>query len=366
MYPLDIGFPNVSDEYRVKGNRYYPEKTYIIDKSKLIGLSPNDEFYKGWMDYNRKMALERINNIEQSKIRSLLPPYTQKNKSGAKGQVMIGVHQDDMQLIREKNKLSGSGLNLPDSDAGIGMNAGQEEKYRQKIIDTLRKNIQPSGPQEMQQIQQMQPIQQSPEVRGLMMNKEQDQKQEFDLLLASVMENIENGIINANVYNNLLKISSYLVSNIWKINNIDTFKELISVMNTLKLEILNLRSSYINNELGRHYSKENIQYATSVYDLINRLYEYILENINGIGKDEQQRKTLAKSSIRSLKSTIALKQERQARNQREQNPLPTDLGEIGEFPTPQQPEIGQYTENLYRTGTGKRRHKPKGRLANLY
>ncbi len=340
MNRQDIGFPDVANLYRTKKEAFYPSSVRLIPRNDIIPLGDENAFYKEWMDYNRKSLMDKLHNAEQSVKRNLEPRYPQLPKSGAKAQVLFGVHNDDYEMIREhtnKNKLSGGGLKLPTTNAGVGMNDIVREKERIKVIDRLRKSI------EGEAIEMV-----PPEAQDLSMSKETDEKLQFDLLVSSITEKILNGIVDGSVYRDLLEIAQYLIKNIWRFNDIDFFYNFENSLLELVSLIQSVIQGYEKNALDNFYSKQSLQYANPSLDLLMRLVEFVDLNRKGFGRDEKYRKALAKSSIKGFKQTIESASKM-----------------IPEEPIDEIPELEEVAPTV--EGAGKRR-KPivKGRLSRLY
>lgn len=370
MNRQDIGFPEVANLYRTKGTGLIYNKTYLLPRSDIIPLGEDNAFYKGWMNYNRNALVDKLYNAEQSLKRNLEPRYPQLLKSGNKAQVLFGVHNDDMQMIREhQNRMAGGGLQLTDSTAGLGMSKNSRERERQRVIDRLRKGFESEASME-----------QPPEAQDLTMSRDDDLKLQFDLNIASIGERVQAGIIDNSVYNSLLNVSSYLVNNIWKFNDKDYFVSIIKALEFLKNEVEAFDKSYRSNELGRLYSKRNIQLATASLRLLDRLIEYVENNIRGVGRDERVRKSLAKSTVKGFKELtdpLIMTQQKtikQARKNKDPDvvfpdiypdmpqdePLRTPMPQYAVYPS--QVEPPQPTE-----GSGRRRKRVVNkRLINLY
>jgi hypothetical protein len=296
MNRQDIGFPEVANLYRTKEKALYPTKTYLLPRSDIIPLGEDNAFYKGWMDYNRRALMDKIHNAQQSVKRNLEPRYPQLPKSGTKAQVFFGVHNDDMEMIREhsnKNKMSGGGLKFSDSTAGTDLNRVEREKQRIRIINRLRKDFEGEPT-----------IEQPPEAEDLSMGREADEKLQFDLLVSSITEKLLNGIVDGSVYRDLLQVAQYLIKNIWKFNDFDFFQNFEDSLNELTSIIFGVIQGYERNTLGNFYSRQSLQYAKPTVDLVARLLDYVQLNSTGIGRDEKYRKSLAKSSIKGFKQTI--------------------------------------------------------------
>ena len=361
MNLLDIGFPEVANLYRTKKEAFYPTKTYLLPRNDIIPLGEDNAFYKEWMDYNRNALMDKIHNAEQSVKRNLEPRYPQLPKSGNKAQVLFGVHNDDMEMIREhsnkvNNKLSGGGLKLTDSTAGLGMNKATREKERIRVIDRLRKAFQDEA---------VEP--QPAEARDLSMSKEDDEKLQFDLLISSITERLLNGIVDGSVYRDLLQVAQYLIKNIWKFNDFDFFQNFENSLLELTSIIYSVIQGYERNTLDNFYSKKSLQYANPSLDLIMRLVEFVQENSTGIGRDEKYRKSLAKSSVKGFRQTI----ESAVKNlPSEEDLLPPPLPEEGEMQMPDLEEApappAEEAQAPAPAGAGRRKYKPRSRLIKLY
>lgn len=352
MNRLDIGFPEVANLYRTKKEAFYPTKTYLLPRSDIIPLGEENAFYKEWMNYNRNALIDKIHNAEQSVKRNLEPRYPQLPKSGNKAQCLFGVHNDDMQMIREnqyQNKLSGGGLKLTDSTAGLGMNKVEREKERIRVINRLRKGFEDQPT-----------IEQPPEARDLSMSKEDDEKLQFDLLVSSITEKLLNGIVDGSVYRDLLQVAQYLFKNIWKFNDFDFFQNFEDSLIELTSIIFGIIQGYERNILGNFYSRQSLQYAKPTLDLVSRLLEYVQLNSTGIGRDEKYRKSLAKSSVKGFKQTI-----NEASKEFQENFNIDVSPEEGEMQMPDLEEAPAQ-EAPAPAGAGRHKYKPRSRLVKLY
>jgi hypothetical protein len=371
MNRQDIGFPEVANLYRTKGTGLSYNKTYLLPRGDIIPLGEDNAFYKGWMDYNRNALMDKLYNADQSLKRNLEPRYPQLPKSGNKAQVLFGVHNDDMQMIRDHQnqiKMSGGGLKLSDSTAGVGMSKKDSEKERLRIINRLRRDYEGEAT-----------VEQPPEAQDLTMGREDDEKLQFDLNIASISERVQAGIIDNSVYNSLLNVSSYLVKNIWKFDDTGYFVSIIKALEFLKSEIEAFDKSYRNNQLGRLYSKQNIQLATASLRLLDRLIEYVENNMRGVGREERFRKSLAKSTIKGFKELtdpLIMTQQKLVKMARDPN---YEVPDIYPDMPPQEPEGTRDARQLYPVypsqveppplaeGSGKRRkRKVNKRLIKLY
>jgi len=376
MNRQDIGFPEVANLYRTKQEAFYPSPTYLLPRGDIIPLGEDNAFYKDWMQYNRNALIDKLYNADQSIKRNLLPRYPQLRKSGNKAQVLFGVHNDDMEMIREhynRNKMSGGALTFSDSTAGTDMNRVEREKQRIKIIDRLRKGFEDQPT-----------VQQPPEAQDLLMSREADDKLQFDLLIASITERLINGIVDGSVYRDLLQVAQYLIRNIWKFNDFEFFQNFEDSLIELTSLILGVIQSYESNQLDNFYSKRSLQYAKPSQDLINRLVLYVQLNVSGIGRDEKYRKSLAKSSVKGFKETIdKASKELEERLQVETLPperVPNDDEDdepVFNFDRNEQPpafiEETETNQNIMRNeqppapqGSGRRKYKARSRLIKLY
>jgi len=356
MNRLDIGFPEVANLYRTKKEVFYPSSTYLLPRSDIIPLGEDNAFYKEWMDYNRNALIDKIHNAEQSVKRNLEPRYPQLPKSGNKAQVMFGVHNDDMQMIREnqnQNRISGGGLKLTDSTAGLGMNKVTREKERIRVINRLRKAFENEAV-----------VEQPPEARDLSMSKEGDEKLQFDLLISSITERLLNGIVDGSVYRDLLQVAQYLIKNIWKFNDFDFFQSFENSLLELTSIIYSVIQGYERNTLDNFYSKKSLQYANPSLDLLMRLVEFVQENSTGIGRDEKYRKSLAKSSVKGFRQTIESASKRLPEGE---DLLPPSPPAEEEMPMPNLEEApAPAPEAPAPEGAGRRKYKPRSRLVKLY
>lgn len=317
MNRLDIGFPDVANMYRTMKPEFYPTRLHILPRSEIIPLGEDNMFYKDWMDYNRRSLFDKLYNANLSKARNLLPRYPQLPKSGNKAQVLFGVHNDDMQMIKDhqhkiKNIYSGGGLYLPTANSAIGMTPSETEKERLKIIEKLRRSLQgeqvseqPMGPEEEligsePTYGQLTPT--SYDTSILSSSLGEDEKIQFDLLISSLLDKIYGGIIDSSTYRDLTTVARYIFKNVWTFDD-ETFKELIKEFDELNSQVLAVVHQYEHKELDSFYAKTSLQYAPSALLLIERLIQYLEKNYSAINKSPEQRQSLAKSLSKQFRLT---------------------------------------------------------------
>jgi len=257
-------------------------------------------------------ALEKIKSTISSKSNLLKIPFTRIEPIARSGQVFFS-NKDEVN--KPQQQVFGNGIRLSDED---------REKTRKRILERLSSNFEKYNSGDT-----------SVDVRRENIISDEDAQITFgDMLLDSLMVRTYNNDVGFDFFNDVLKFKNFIVVNIWKFKNIDTFDNYIEKLtvfnrqleasssedetkalakNRFKLIIEKMGSSgsisdnYTIakledefNDIRNGYSDVISKNLSSSIVVIEKLIKYIKENRNAIGDTERNRKQISKALLTSL------------------------------------------------------------------
>jgi hypothetical protein len=263
------------------------------------------------MDYHSLKAIEARNNFLEkmkstisSKQQLLEPVFNRIKPTPRSGQVFFSNKDEGPQTIY------GSGFRLSDDE---------RDDYRKKILERLSSNFEKYNNSDT-----------TVDVRReAIITDEDSQKTKGDMILDSLMIRVYNGDIGFDFFNDVIKFKNFIVDNIWKFTDVDTFNNYIEKLtlfnrqlessklndqtNALasirfKQAIKNMENTGLNSDaytirqLENSYANIKADYeevitknVSSSTAIIVKLIEYINEFKNVLGQTEKNRKKAAKA-----------------------------------------------------------------------
>ena len=256
--------------------------------------------------------LEKIKSTISSKQNILEPIFDRITPTPRSGQIFFS-NKDDLDV--KPKTINGYGLRLADDE---------REEYRKKILERLSSNFDKYNSGDT-----------TVDVRRENIITDEDVAQRNgDMLLDALMIRVFNGDIGFNFFDDVLKFKNFIVDNIWKFTDIGTFNKYIEKLtlfnrqlqtsaiedktkalanNRFKLTIENLTNKglnsdrYIINELQDEFNDIRTGYTDVVSKnlsssrvVIDKLIEYITQNIEYISQTERNRKQISKALLNTL------------------------------------------------------------------
>lgn len=271
------------------------------------------------MDYHslkrteaKKHFLEKIKSTISSKQNILEPIFDRITPTPRSGQIFFS-NKDDLDI--KPKTINGYGLRLADDE---------REEHRKKILERLSSNFDKYNRGDT-----------TVDIRRENVITDEDVAQKNgDMLLDALMIRVYNGDIGFNFFDDVLKFKNFISDNIWKFTDIETFNKYIEKLtlfnrqlqtsaiedktralanNRFELTIQNLTNNglnsdrYIINQLEEKFNDITSGYTDVVsknllssITVIEKLIEYITQNVEYISQTERNRKQISKALLNTL------------------------------------------------------------------
>jgi hypothetical protein len=277
--------PYFTDRLRTKGTHNPPQQhiNYYVPNS---SNPENKEFYDDWRQEAKRTAYEQLNSSNKSKVQFLTPNIYPKG-SGNRASAPFGAssNQDFLNFDIHysnayKHGMKGRGNPTQSSSISYDLRDAYNKKAllrRAEGFDSIQENsINTSG---------IKPSQ------GVDMVEFSNAKKSADLLLSSIEERVNSGIIDYTTFKDLLNVIMFYQRYIWVFDDAGYLGQLLERLELLERTVV---ESEFNEE------SKDVQYADAFQNSLKKLIQYIRANISFVGRSEAERKQKASSTNKQL------------------------------------------------------------------
>jgi len=272
-------FPQVADLLRHLGSGYYPSKPIPQMISAFLSNDPLLDFRIGWRDDANRDANTKVNSTLLSQERHLKHKYKAPNGRNVSG-YPFGFTQDTSKMPFEP-VLSGSG----DITYSSRMSLSDRNQERLNILNRLASSYDAIA-------------EQVPSPQMIELNEKENLSLQglpaIEILIASIKERVISGIIDGNVYRDLLDVIRFFNQTIFYYDNTYFFNNLINT-----IESIILKSIDVFNEKSSTENKKETSYAETFINALKRFKEFLTINRSAVGRDLQNRRLIALNSSRN-------------------------------------------------------------------
>jgi hypothetical protein len=273
--------PYFTDRLRTKGVHNPPKQDYkyfVPDSSN----PENKDFYNDWRTQAKRTAYEQVNSSNKSKSQFLTPNIYPKG-SGNRASAPFGAssNQDflnfDLQYAR---RMKGNGNTTSSSSLTYDLKDAYNKKAllrRAEGVDSINaKAVDTSG---------LKPSQ------GVDMVEFSNAKKNADLLLSSIEERVNSGIIDYTTFKDLLNVIMFYQKYIWVFDDSGYLTQILQ-----RLELL--ERTVVESEFNE--DSKDVQYADAFQNSLKKLIQYIRANISFVGRSQAERIQKASSTNKQL------------------------------------------------------------------
>lgn len=279
---FSMTIPTITDKYRTLGRRFINTPSDNVSHSNLLtGRSDADNIHHYW----HKQAIQNVYDGLQA------------NKTSQHHYL-----SDRIKPVRGTNATntpfgsSNAPSNVVAGGRG-GANITQSSSMSDKDYDDWRKFVINQRAEGYNAIRTAQPMPQPipPKMQSIMTDPNKAIENQLDLLLTSIEERVFGGIIDNNVYKDLNDYTRGLQG---IISTFDDAQEMTDILN--RLENIASSAEVVASRRGTAMKQKEANFAESVIATINRLSDFIRENILTVGRNESTRQLMQQASRQYL------------------------------------------------------------------
>jgi hypothetical protein len=272
-------FPQVADLLRHLGNGYYPRQPLPQMNETFTPSDKHLLFRYEWRDDANREANTKVESTLSSQQRHLNYKYKAPKGTNVSGRT-FGFTQDTSKMPFEP-VLSGSG----DITYSSRMSLSDRNQERLNILNRLSSSLdaiakQVPSPQNQQLVEK-----QNLSIQGL---------PAIEILIASIKERVISGIIDGNVYRDLLDVIRFFNQTIFYYDNVFFITNLINTVESIIYKAVD-----VFNEKSSTENKKETSYAETFINALKRFNEFLKINRSAVGRDLQNRSMVSESASRN-------------------------------------------------------------------
>jgi hypothetical protein len=343
---FSMTLPTIADKYRTLGRQYINTPLSVSHPNLLLGRTDADNTHHYWHKQSIKNVYDGLQANKTSNRHYLSDRFKPVRGTNATNTPFGSSNAP-------QNVVAGRG----------GANITQSSSMSDKDYDDWRKFVVNQRAEGYTAIRSSQPPPQSvpPKMQSIMGDPNKAIENQLDLLLTSIEERIFGGIIDNNVFKDLMDFTRGIEGIIYSFDDAQEITDLINRFKSLFTAIEGIASR--RGTIGSTAKESNL--AESSLALINRLIKFLKENMTGIGRNESTRQLLQRGT-REILTQVGNPQRTQIKGQLTEGEIMERLESgdwskdvINSSPIDDLENIGRNVGYIntkdYKTATGKRK-----------
>ena len=321
-------FPSVADKLRHLGNDYYPSKS-LKPINLISAFNPSVDAYRREFEQDaRDLVNTRLEANLSSERNYLKEKYQAPKSRNRAGQPFFSTTSFNGDAFNEK--LIGSG----DVTYSSRMSNDERNLNRQKLLKRLSAGFETIA-QAVDKKQNVELAQkQQNAIQGL---------QNIEIMVASIIERVNSGIIDGNVYRDLMSVVGFFSTNIAYFDNVALINSIINQVQDL---IAKSEKIYTRKFTGAEQEDKETSYADTFINALQRFEEFLVKNRGAVGSNLAIRQGVARNASRLALQPLATYEPVAVEEQAPAEPG-DELEPIEELGMPDtQEEIEYFTEAL--------------------
>ena len=280
-------FPSVADKLRHLGSDYYPSKS-LRSINLISAFNPSVDAYRREFEQDaRDLVNTRLESNLSSERNYLKEKYQAPKSRNRAGQPFFSTTSFNGDAFNEK--LIGSG------DVTYSSRMSNEERNlnREKILQRLSAGYETIAQAvDKKQNQELNLLQQNA-IQGL---------QNIEIMVASIIERVNSGIIDGNVYRDLMGVVGFFSTNIAYFDNLALINTIINQVQDL---IRKSDTIYTRKSIGAEQQDKETSYADTFINALKRFEEFLVKNRGAVGRNLGIRQSVARDASRLALQPLA-------------------------------------------------------------
>jgi len=273
-------FPSVADKLRHLGNDYYPSKS-LRPINLMSDFNPSVDSYRREFEQDaRDLVNTRLQANLSSQQNYLKEKYQAPKSNNRAGQPFFSTTSFNSSAFDDK--LIGGG------DVTYSSRLSNEERnlHRQKLLkrlsagfETIAQSVDKQQNVELAQTQEN-------AIKGL---------QNIEIMVASIIERVNSGIIDGNVYRDLMGVVGFFTTNIAFFDNVALINTIINQVQDL---VRKSEDIYTRKSQGKAKEDKETSYADTFINSLRRFEEFLVKNRAAVGSNLAIRQSVARNASR--------------------------------------------------------------------
>lgn len=273
-------FPSVADKLRHLGNDYYPSKS-LRPINLMSAFNPSVDAYRREFEQDaRDLVNTRLESNLSSERNYLKEKYQAPKSSNRSGQPFFSTTSFNSGAFNEI--LTGSG----DVTYSSRMSNDERNLQRKKLLERLAVGYETIA----QSVDKKQNVelaqQQANAIQGL---------QNIEIMVASIIERVNSGIIDGNLYRDLMGVVGFFATNIAFFDNVALINNIINQVQDL---IVKAEAIFTRKFTGAAQEDKETSYADTFINSLRRFEEFLIKNRGAVGRNLGVRQAVARDASR--------------------------------------------------------------------